>query len=167
MKRIVPLLFLFGVLATCTSEPENPDEMELTIRLIGNPQCVYLKSYEDQPEIPESQSCIEYAFDKDAGKLILRHIHAGFNCCPESLWCTVTYRNDTIIVKEFEKNMGCKCNCLYDLDLEVEGIEPGKYQLQIIEPYIGNQEPLGGLIDLYTLKQGCFCVIRSIYPWGK
>lgn len=167
MRRILPFLFLFGVLATCTSDPENPGKMDLTVRLIGTPQCVYLKSVEDQSETPESQSCVEYAFDQDAGKLILKHIHAGFNCCPESLWCTVAYRNDTIIIQEFEKNMGCKCNCLYDLDIEVEGIVYGKYQLRLSEPYLATQQPLIFTLDLRTQKQGSFCVPRSIYPWGK
>lgn len=167
MKLFLYFLFLSAIIISCSSENENPEEMDLTIRLMGTPNCVYLKSSTDLNDIPESQSCIEYAFDKDAGKLILKHIHAGFNCCPESLWCTVGYRNDTIIIEEFEKQMGCKCNCLYDLDLEVEGIEPGKYQLQIIEPYLSNQQPLIGLIDLYTLKQGSFCVTRSNYPWGN
>jgi hypothetical protein len=167
MKISLYFLFLLALLFSCTSENENPEKMDLTIHLLGNPQCVYLKSANSVLEIPESQSCIEYAFDKDSRKLLLRHIHAGFNCCPESLWCTVVFRNDTIIIQEFEKNMGCKCNCLYDLDLEVEGVELGKYQLRIIEPYLNNQQPLVGLLDLQTIKQGSFCVSRSIYPWGN
>jgi len=167
MKIFLSFLFLFVLLFSCSSDTENPEEMELTIRLLGNPQCVYLKSSIGQTETPDSQSCIEYAFDLDASKLLLKHIHAGFNCCPEGLWCTVLFRNDTIIIKEFEKQMGCKCNCLYDLDMEVEGVEPGKYHLRIIEPYISNQQQLIGLLDLRSQKQGSFCVSRSIYPWGK
>jgi len=167
MKIFLYFLFLFVLLFSCSSDTENPEEMNLSIRLLGNPQCVYLKSSTDLPETPDSQSCIEYAFDKDARKLILKHINAGFNCCPESLWCTVLFRNDTIIIEEFEKHMGCKCNCLYDLDLEVEGVEPGKYHIRIIEPYIGNQQPLIGLVDFWSQKQGSFCVSRSNYPWGK
>ena len=167
MKRFLYFLFWSVLIISCSSENENPEKMELTIRLLGNPQCIYLKSSPELQETPESQSCIEYAFDKDAHKLILKHIHAGFNCCPEGLWCTVHFRNDTIIIKEFENQMGCKCNCLYDLNMEVEGVVYGKYQLQIIEPYISNQQKLIGLLDLRSQKQGSFCVSRSIYPWGK
>ena len=167
MKYFLYFLFLFALIISCSTENENPEEMELTIRLLGNPQCIYLKSSSKLNETPESQSCIEYAFDKDARKLILKHIHAGFNCCPEGLWCTVLFRNDTIIIKEFENQMGCKCNCLYDLDMEVDGVEPGKYQLQLIEPYLGTQQPLVGLLDLWAQKQGSFCASRSIYPWRK
>lgn len=167
MKRILSFLFLLGLLSSCTIEPENPAEMNLTVRLLGNPQCIYLKSPENHAETPNSQSCMEFAFDQDNRKLILKHLNAGFNCCPESLWCTVTFRNDTIIIQEFEKNMGCKCNCLYDLDMELEGVEPGKYQLRLIEPYLGTQQPLIGLLDLLTQKQGSFCVSRTNYPWGE
>jgi hypothetical protein len=165
MKVIISMLFLIGVLFSCTFEPENPAEMDLTIRLLGNPQCIYLKSPKVTTEIPESQSCIEFAFDRDSRKLMIKHIHAAFNCCPESLWCTVTYRNDTIIIQEFEKNMGCKCNCLYDLDLELLGIDQGKYKLILIEPYLGTQQSLVGTIDLWNQYQGSFCVSRNIYPW--
>lgn len=167
MKRTLSFLFLLGLLSTCTSESDSPAEMELTIRLLGNPQCVYLKSEENRQEIPDSQSCIEFAFDQDNRMLIIKHINAGFNCCPESLWCTVTYRNDTILIQEFEKQQGCKCTCLYDLDLEVAGVESGKYHLRIIEPYLGAQNPLVGLMDIQTSKTGNFCVWRTIYPWGN
>lgn len=63
--------------------------------------------------------------------------------------------------------MGCKCNCLYDLELEVAGVESGNYQLRMINPYLGTQKPLILALDLRTQKQGSFCVERSIYPWGE
>jgi len=167
MKRILSFLFLLGLIFMCTSESENPTEMKLAIRLLGTPQCIHLKSDENRSETPDSQSCVEFAFDRDARKLMLKHLNAGFNCCPESLWCTVVFRKDTILVQEFEKHTGCKCNCLYDLDMEVEGVEPGKYQVQLIEPYLGTQQPLIFSIDLLTKKQGSFCVSRTNYPWSK
>ncbi|HAQ17803.1 MAG TPA: hypothetical protein DCR40_01065 [Prolixibacteraceae bacterium] len=167
MKQILSFLFLLGLLSSCISETENPAEMDLMIRLMGNPQCNGLKSAGTTVRTPPSQSCIEYAYDRDNRKLILKHLNAGFNCCPESLWCTVTFRNDTIIIQEFEKHLGCKCNCLYDLDMEVEGLEPGKYHLRLIEPYLGTQQALVGLLDLRSQKQGSFCASRSIYPWAN
>ncbi|MDP3644828.1 MAG: hypothetical protein Q8S54_16795 [Bacteroidota bacterium] len=167
MKSILSILFLLGLFFSCTSESENQTEMELTIRINGNPQCNGLKSAGAMLQTPPSQSCIEFAFDQYNRKLILKHLNAGFNCCPESLWCTVIYRNDTIIIQEFEKHLGCKCNCLYDLDIEIEGVEPGKYNLRIIEPYLGSQQALVNLLDLRSQKQGSFCASRSIYPWSK
>jgi hypothetical protein len=118
-------------------------------------------------ETPNSQSCVAFLFDPETRKLSLKHFNAGFNCCPESLSCTVTYRNDSIIIQEIEQQMGCRCNCLYDLDMEILGVEPGKYQLQLIEPYLGTQQPLVFSIDLLTQKQGSFCISRTNYPWGE
>jgi len=165
MKRILFFLFLIGLLISCTKVPENPVVMNPTIRLLGIPQCNHLKLANAIAETHNSQSCVEFVFDQESKKLSLKHLNAGFNCCPESLWCTVVYRNDTIIVQEYEKSLGCKCNCLYDLNLELEDIEPGKYQLRMIEPYIGTQQSLVCLLDLQTKKQGSFCVSRTNYPW--
>ncbi len=166
MKYLFLLLFLVGLFSACTSEPENPDAMDLTIQLLGNPQCNGLKSGNTIVEPSASQSCLEYLFDQETGKLSLKHLNAGFNCCPDSLWCTVVYRNDSIIVQEFEKHVGCKCNCLYDLDLVIEGLVPGTYHLKLNEPYLGNQEPLILDLNLRSEKQGSSCVKRTIYPWG-
>ena len=165
MKSIQFLLCILGVFGSCTPELQNPAEMDLKIRLIGTPQCNGSKSADESTQTPPSRSCVEFAFDRDNRKLIIKHLNAGFNCCPESLWCTVAYRNDTILIQEFEKHAGCKCNCLYNLDIEVEGLEPGKYQLRLIEPYLGTQQPIIGFLDLLSQKQSNLCASRSIYPW--
>lgn len=167
MKAIFSFFLSLFLLFSCTSELENPAEMNLTISLHGNPQCNGLKSTDKYAETPASQSCIEFVFDRDIRKLTLKHLNAGFNCCPESLWCTVAYRNDTIVIQEFEKNLGCKCNCLYDLDIDVLGIEPGNFVVQFIEPYTGNQEKLSFELDLRNNTEGSFCVSRGNYPWGN
>jgi hypothetical protein len=160
--------FLLFTLCSCKQESENPKGLNLSVNfLTNNPECNHLKSAGIITSTPNSQSCIEYSFDQSTKKLLIKHINAGFNCCPESLWCTVTYRNDSIVIQEFEKHMGCKCNCLYDLEMEVEGVESGNYQLRVIEPYLGTQKPLIFALDLRTQKKGSFCVHRSIYPWGE
>lgn len=164
-SRIVfySLALLLIIVGSCSTESENSESMNLRINILGNPQCNHSKSVQTSV----SQSCVEYAFDRDNGKLILRHLNAPFNCCPDSLWCTVILKNDTIIIQEFEKNKGCKCDCLYDLDLEVEGIEPGKYQMQLIEPYVEELNEICFEMDLLNHKQGFHCVTRTQYPYGE
>lgn len=114
----------------------------------------------------DSSSCMEYLFDPVGHKLIMRHINAGFNCCPDSLFCLISLRNDTIFVEEHEKIPGCHCDCLFDLDIEIAGILPKMYHVRIIEPYCGDQEKLYFDIDLSAMQQGSFCVRRTGYPWG-
>jgi hypothetical protein len=172
MRLIVcELLIAFLLLLTlcsCQKEPENQKELNLSVKLLTeDPECNHLKSAGIIRSTPNSQSCIEYSFDQSTKKLLIKHINAGFNCCPESLWCTATYRNDSIVIQEFEKHIGCKCNCLYDLEMEVEGVESGNYQLRVIEPYLGTQKPLIFTLDLKSQKQGSFCVTRKQYPWGE
>ena len=114
----------------------------------------------------DSSSCIEYSFDAGSHKLTLKQINAGFNCCPESLYSLISLLNDTIIIEEYEKIAGCHCDCLFDLDMEIHGVEAKKYHIKMIEPYCGDQEKLFFDVDLATMQQGSYCVKRTGYPWG-
>lgn len=166
ISNLLAVCLLSILVVSCTDDTQQPKNLDLSINLIGKSDCKSNKSAEINQSVTYSQSCIDYSFDQATKKLTLKHINAGFNCCPESLYCTVAYRNDTIVVQEYEKSLGCKCNCLYDLDFEVGGIEPGKYQLYVIEPYAGNQAKLNFELDLRNQKQGSWCVTRTQYPWG-
>jgi len=109
---------------------------------------------------------VEYSFDEVTNKLTLKHINAAFNCCPESIYCKIELLDDTIAVQEFEKKSGCKCDCIYDLDIEISGVEKKKYQLKILEPYVQEQSELKLEVDLMKESVGSFCVTRKQYPWG-
>ena len=110
--------------------------------------------------------CVEYSYDGNIDKLLIKHINARFNCCPGTLSVDNTYSNDTIIIQEFESAQLCNCNCLFDLDIEIVGIEPMPYQIIFIEPYCGNQEHLIFKVDFSILEDGTYCVSRNQYPWG-
>jgi hypothetical protein len=159
------LIFLF-IFAGCSSDSETPRELNLSIDLIGTPVCNHTKSASMPIYRSSSQSCAEYSFDETTKVLSVKHLNTAFNCCPESLYCQVSFRNDTIFIQEMEKSMNCKCNCLYDFEMQVKGLESGKYHLKIAEPYSGNQEKIGFGIDLKKQKTGSFCVSRTQYPWG-
>jgi hypothetical protein len=97
---------------------------------------------------------------------MLKHINAGFNCCPDSLSCDVALHGDTIIISEFEKSSLCHCNCLFDVDIEVNNIQKQNYQIRLIEPYAGKQAGIIFGMNLLTEQEGSFCVSRTQYPWG-
>lgn len=164
---LLAVVFFVISFTTCTDETTPAAEMNLTALLFGDPQCKGTRLAEFKGGTPNTQSCVEFSYNQSLRLLKLKHINAGFNCCPDSLSCTATFRNDTIFIQEYEKNMGCKCNCLYDLEMEIAGVEPGKYQLKLIEPYVLNQEPLCFEVNLADQNQGSYCVSRLIYPWGQ
>ena len=145
---------------------ENSEPSAISGKLTGHSDCKSFKSQMFTEDTPDTLSCISYLFDASAGKLQLTHINAGFNCCPGKLWCEISQQSDTIIIKEGEKEQGCDCNCLFDLEMELSGIEAQEYVMTLIEPYAEDQEPLIFTIDLASVTEGTHCVIRKEYPWG-
>ncbi|MBN2349394.1 MAG: hypothetical protein JXJ22_11175 [Bacteroidales bacterium] len=170
MKTNINLLMIFVLIAficaTCEKEKENNPNL-LSGQLIDYSTCKNdLKSASLLTETPDSLSCIEYSFNTESNKLTLKHINAGFNCCPESLYCNISSDGDTIVIREFEANALCHCNCLYDLDFELSGIETKDYHIKFIEPYAEEQAEIYFTIDLNTSPAGSYCVTRKQYPWG-
>ena len=142
-------------------------QLTITGQLVNNSTCKDdLKSTSDIIKTPDSLSCVEYSFDKKKNQLSIKHINAGFNCCPDSLYCKVDLIGDIIQIQEFEKAAQCDCNCLYDLDIEINGVVLKNYQVKFIEPYLADQIKLIFKIDLTNDTSGSYCVTRKQYPWG-
>jgi hypothetical protein len=163
MKKYVTLIvwFVFCLFAFIRCE-ENLIGKRLSGKLISNTDCkTSLKS-----NYPDTLSCMEYAWDASDNTLSLTHINAGFNCCPESLYCKISLSNDTIYIQEFEKKALCDCNCLYDLSIEINDITAKTYILHVIEPYAEGLDPLCFTINLNANKSGLYSVVRKQYPWG-
>jgi len=135
--------------------------------LTNSSECKSLKSGDLISEIADTLSCVDYTYDASYHKLFMKHINSGFNCCPGSLNCEVSVNNDTIIIREFENEPGCDCNCLFDLDIELQSVDQNKYQVRFIEPYAVGQEEIIFEMDLTLLNEGEFCVVRKGYPWGE
>jgi hypothetical protein len=166
---------LYSVLATamftliifsCEKDKKSTNEVQLSGSLIKSSECKSPKSANLSADVPDTLSCINYIFDATQGKLSIQHINAGFNCCPDSMYCQISLINDTILIQEFESASGCNCDCLYDIDIEIKGVEAGKYQLKFIEPYSGEQEKFNFEVDLNNDNTGSNCLIRKQYPWG-
>jgi hypothetical protein len=169
MKRIISSLITIMVLVMpgCEKESSSGNLPLFSGQIVNHSECKYdTKSTSSLSETPDSLSCVEYSFNNDNHKLTLKHINAGFNCCPGNLKLNPTLINDTIIIEESESEPACNCDCIFDLDIEIEGVAAQKYQLLFIEPYVGEQEKLNFEIDLSQRARGSFCVTRKQYPWG-
>jgi len=160
---ITGLLFL---ISGCEKNTENNRELPVG-QLKSHSDCKLFKTAGSEADIPDTISCVSYVFDASADQLSLTHVNAGFNCCPDSLYCNILVNNDTIIIQEFEKSALCRCNCLYDLEIEISGLEIKKYLVRFIEPYSGEQEKIIFEVDLTLKNAGSYCVTRTQYPWGE
>jgi hypothetical protein len=169
MKSTIYSILVISILAILvySCEKDKTKLLTMTGKLISNSECKRSKSVDLKSDTPDSLTCIDYLFDISGNKLSIKHINAGFNCCPDSLYCNVSISNDTIIIQEFEKIAQCRCNCLYDLNIEIKEVETKKYQVKFIEPYSGEQAKLIFGLDLTKDKEGSYCITRKQYPWGE
>jgi hypothetical protein len=128
-----------------------------------------LVNYSDCKELfsirTSTEDCIEYIYDGE-NVLMLKHINAGFNCCPE-IAVNISINNHTIEIEEIEISGVCKCLCLFDINYEIKELNPGNYTIRVIEPFINeDEEILEFQVDLSSKISGSFCVDRYNYPWG-
>ncbi|MDY0101891.1 MAG: hypothetical protein RBS07_03075 [Lentimicrobium sp.] len=158
-------ILLMFIAFSCENENEKEKPGFISGRITDHTGCKVLKS-DESINLMDSYSCAEYSFNGITKKLSIKHINAGFNCCPGTLSANITLTNDTIIIQEFESEQSCNCNCLFDLDIEIDGIEPKPYQIIFIEPYCANQHPLIFKVDFANQAEGECCVTRNNYPWG-
>ena len=167
MKRthfllIVILSTVVILLAAC----DEKESLPITFGLTNSPECKNIDKSAAFNEKADSLSCIEYTYNSESKTLILKHINAGFNCCPGKISFDATFSNDTLIIEESETSSLCDCSCLYDLEMEFKNFTDQNFQIKIIEPYLGNCEEINFRIDLKSDKNGEWCSVRKSYPWG-
>jgi hypothetical protein len=130
--------------------------------------CKYFEASKGRKDMPTDQDCIEYRYD-GGDVLSLKHVNAGFNCCP-IIQASIVVNGNVITITESETfgEWGpCYCLCLFDVDYEIVGLPPGEYTIKVIELYTDEgDDPLELTVDLAATPQGSFCVYRDHYPWG-
>lgn len=172
MKHIYYSLTISLLVGLCTiscetKEKEQPQTSTIKGQLVSHSSCKSsLKSTPEVDTSPDSLSCIEYTFNNETKTLIINHTNAAFNCCPDSLYCTVTVKGDTLLIQEFEQSSLCSCNCLYDLTIEVDSLDVKAYHMVFIEPYVRDEAQLIVDMDLTQSYHGTYCITRKFYPWG-
>jgi len=152
-----------GLAASCAS-PAGPGPVG---RLVARTDCKDSGGASTAAADPtSSQECVQYDYD-GARLLRLRHINAGFNCCPGTLSADIDIAGGTIRIAERESSSLCDCNCLYDLTYEIAPLTPGRYRIVVHGPYQTEEDPpLAFDVDLDRAVTGVFCVERTHYPWG-
>lgn len=168
MKKLLGLAIVaIGLFLGCENENESAKvPFEAEGKLVENSECKGMKSMFLQDNTPDSLSCCEYSYNPETEVLTLVHVNAGFNCCPGELSVDVYSANDTIFIEEFEEAALCNCNCLFDLEIELNNIPQQSVNLSFIEPYAQDMEKLTFTINLNETTVGSVCATRKKYPWG-
>ena len=129
--------------------------------------CKDWETNEIAKEIDDSHAAIQYHYIAEEYKLEIRHINAGFNCCPDKITADISIEDGVISISEKEAVAGCKCNCLFDIDIDITDIAKGKYTVEIFEPYLNDVDlPFNFEIDLNENPDGEVVLARSSYPWA-
>ncbi len=136
--------------------------------LSGDSGCKARTSFLEKETDPSGSSCISYVYDGN-GLLFFDHVNAGFNCCQDMVYASISIDDGTITVSEGEDPEGglCDCLCLFDLHFIVRNLEPGTWTIKFLEPYVGEgDEAIEFTVDLLIAPSGEHCVTRTRYPWG-
>ncbi|MCK4661611.1 MAG: hypothetical protein KAT68_01995 [Bacteroidales bacterium] len=158
----ISLIGMFLFVFACEKNSENETNLTSQGELLNYNGC---KTFEKNTETERNYTCVEYNYVNN--KLELKHINAGFNCCLEEITANITISNDTITIKEIEKEALCNCLCLFDLDFKLENISAKEYYIKFIEPYVtGEMDKLEFLVNFSDSSSGSFCLERNNYPWG-
>jgi hypothetical protein len=167
-KPIIFLLALAIILFVAGCKDQNdPVISDISGSLVNNSECKSFISGNLKFDTADTLSCVHYTYNPLNHTLIIVHYNAGFNCCPGELSVGVSTVEDTIFITEFEEEQMCNCNCLFDLDIELNNVNQENYMVKFIEPYAEGQDPLLFEMDLSNSSEGEYCVVRKGYPWGK
>jgi len=173
MSRLRCIVFplLFAVVLTACNEQDPGTDPDPTVtpsaQLIAATDCKEFDGSALAAASSSSESCVQFIYDPGKQELRLTHVNAGFNCCPGQL--SIETRIDAGIISVFEKEReaGCYCDCLYDLDIVIRNLAPARYRIVFIEPYRHPDDAeLSFIMDLRSETSGTNCVPRTHYPWG-
>lgn len=162
---IISLFFIALMLPAGCNKKSSPAENDIQIQLQNMSDCKDDFLSKGAEDVPNDQDCIEYVYTA-GGRLQLRHINAGFNCCPV-LEPEIEVSGNVITIREIEVAAECQCQCLFDLDFEITGVTTGVYVISVVEPYTNEgDEKLEFEVNLMENPVGTFCVSRDHYPWN-
>jgi hypothetical protein len=160
------LLFLVLTISGCKTNSDV--QVDPSGSLLSYNGC---KQFQDNIRLSRSMAgqgsdCLEYQYN-GRNTLVLKHVNAAFNCCPGEIVADIEFTGNTITITENEKEYGCRCICLFDLDFEVNNLLPGTYTIRVVEPYVENSDQvIQFTVKLHGTLSATYCLERNYYPWG-
>ncbi len=136
--------------APCADCPGGPTGV-----LLSMGECKGSPAARDASVIADLKRCVQWQYD-GVGTLLLKHVNATFNCCPE-IETHVTIAENTITIQEIEIEGLCDCMCTYDLDFQISNLPTGEYTISVTESYV-SLPPLQFTVNLVNTPTGEYCV---------
>lgn len=164
--NLADVVYLINYIYKAGAEPNCPP-FGIPVIVSG---CKVFTADADSLYPPPNQDCLEWDYD-GTGQLHIRHLNAGFNCCPDEIVVNAYVDTGLIVIEEQEflaSGEGCDCLCLFDLEYTIVNVHPDSYAIHVLEPYAqAGDDPLAAIITLDPAPDsGTFCVDRSHYPWS-
>jgi len=86
---VIASLAIIFLLSVCEDETRKYElNTDLTGKLISYSECKSNKSVSEKSGNKDFSS-INYKYFPLSGILRINHVNAGFNCCPDSIYCTI------------------------------------------------------------------------------
>jgi hypothetical protein len=98
----------------------------------------YLGGYSDSGCLPAGARAVDPCANDDSfelvvegDRLVITHLDATYNCCPEEIKVTLAADDWTLVLTEEEiLDIPCPCMCCYEVESAVEGLVPGEYVVE-------------------------------------
>lgn len=151
---------LMGLMGACTKDMGEP-----ALLFEKSEGCKQFDFKSGGVEGP-NQDCLYYFYSNKILKI--KHVNAGFNCCPEGFTVRLKVSGDTLILVERENSSLCDCSCLFDLEYTLTGVEKGKWWIRVDEEYVhGEMGKMLFPVDFRKDPEGKWCIERTRYPWRE
>lgn len=151
----IPIMLIILFAYACVDEPYVPVE-EPSAKVINHTGCKNNDVSEANSAVEEDaayrQECIHYDYD-GAGTLSITHENVALNCCANDFSIRALFEDETIAVTEISDDNSCNCICLYNIDFEIEHLNPGTYTFSVVS--------METELDLTTAGSGSYCEDRT------
>ena len=79
----------------------------------------------------------------EGNKIIVTHLNATYNCCPDEIGMRLLMEGDKMkLIEEEILSTPCDCMCCYNVDTEIAGLIAGKYFVEVCWADYETQETL-------------------------
>jgi len=166
IRKIIIYIITLFIIACSNDSSTNNSDIEVSI---SEAKCDSNQSITNEYgyTLDSNQTYILYKYDKEKKHLYIGHYNILLNCNREKIGADVKIADKNITIKEYQyllEDDNLECSCLFDIDYELNNIEPAEYNITIYPPF-------GEKIDLRVNLEENIEELKSFeqnsYPYGE